>query len=150
MQFKMIHENYNVRDLDASLAFYEKALGLREVRRVLKENGKFCCATYGEHGMMEYIHGLFGMQPENGGSGGFTLQNGGEKLSSVFSDVQELRYEDALEVTDVEDMVDYIHSLTGMSELKKLSRDELRPVLAANMHNGILHVPKEYGRFIAR
>ena len=30
MTFKMIHENYNVRDLDASLAFYEKALGLRD------------------------------------------------------------------------------------------------------------------------
>ena len=125
--------------------------GLREVRRVLKETGKFCCATFGEHGMMEYIHGLFGMQPEKGGSGsGFTLQNGEEKLREVFADVQELRYEDALEVTDVEDIVDYIHSLTGMSELKKLSRDEIRPVLEANMRNGILHVPKEYGMFIAR
>ena len=41
-------------------------------------------------------------------------------------------------------------SLTGMSELKKLSRDEIRPVLEANMRNGILHVPKEYGMFIAR
>ena len=28
MQFKMIHENYNVCDLAASLAFYEKAVGL--------------------------------------------------------------------------------------------------------------------------
>ena len=28
MNFKMIHENYNVQDLDKSLAFYEKALGL--------------------------------------------------------------------------------------------------------------------------
>ena len=33
MQFKMIHENFNVTDLDRSLAFYEKALGLREKRR---------------------------------------------------------------------------------------------------------------------
>lgn len=33
MKFKMVHENYNVADLDKSLAFYEKALGLREVRR---------------------------------------------------------------------------------------------------------------------
>ena len=39
MQFKMIHENYNVRDLDASLAFYEKALGLREVRRKVHPEG---------------------------------------------------------------------------------------------------------------
>ena len=41
MQFKMIHENYNVRDLDASLAFYEKALGLREVRRNAHPKGDF-------------------------------------------------------------------------------------------------------------
>ena len=34
MKFKMIHENYNVSDLGKSMAFYEKALGLREVRRI--------------------------------------------------------------------------------------------------------------------
>ena len=33
MKFKMVHENYNVADLDTSIAFYEKALGLKEVRR---------------------------------------------------------------------------------------------------------------------
>lgn len=33
MEFKMIHENYNVKDLEASLKFYEEALGLKEVRR---------------------------------------------------------------------------------------------------------------------
>lgn len=31
--FKMVHENYNVLDLEKSIAFYEKALGLKEVRR---------------------------------------------------------------------------------------------------------------------
>ncbi|MEI3211185.1 MAG: VOC family protein [Lachnospiraceae bacterium] len=34
MKFKMVHENYNVADLDRSLAFYEKALGLTEKRRI--------------------------------------------------------------------------------------------------------------------
>ena len=34
MKFKMIHENYNVADLAQSMAFYEKALGLHEVRRI--------------------------------------------------------------------------------------------------------------------
>ena len=38
MKFKMVHENYNVSDLEKSLAFYEKALGLREKRRKTKEN----------------------------------------------------------------------------------------------------------------
>ena len=34
MKFRMYHENYNVSDLDKSLAFYEKALGLKEKRRI--------------------------------------------------------------------------------------------------------------------
>ena len=33
MNFKMVHENYNVANLDCSIAFYEKALGLHEKRR---------------------------------------------------------------------------------------------------------------------
>ena len=33
MKFKMIHENYNVTDLDRSIRFYEQALGLKESRR---------------------------------------------------------------------------------------------------------------------
>ena len=40
MQFKMIHENYNVCDLAASLAFYEKALGLHEKRRKEAADGE--------------------------------------------------------------------------------------------------------------
>lgn len=41
MKFKMIHENYNVFDLDRSLEFYDKALGLKEVRRMEAEDGSF-------------------------------------------------------------------------------------------------------------
>jgi len=38
MKFKMIHENYNVSDLDRSLAFYKEALGLEEIRRKTTED----------------------------------------------------------------------------------------------------------------
>lgn len=41
MKFKMIHENYNVADLDKSLKFYDEALGLKEVRRKTAEDGSF-------------------------------------------------------------------------------------------------------------
>ena len=44
MNFTMIHENYNVSDLNASIAFYEKALGLKEVRRKSAEDGSFIIA----------------------------------------------------------------------------------------------------------
>lgn len=33
MGFRMIHENLNVTDLDRSIAFYQEAFGLHEVRR---------------------------------------------------------------------------------------------------------------------
>ena len=47
MQFKMIHENYNVRDLAASLAFYEKALGLKEIRRKTDAEGSYIIVYIG-------------------------------------------------------------------------------------------------------
>ena len=47
MNFKMIHENYNVRDLDLSLAFYEHALGLKEKRRNTAKDGSFIIVYLG-------------------------------------------------------------------------------------------------------
>lgn len=47
MKFKMYHENYNVFDLDRSLTFYEKALGLKEIRRITAEDGSFIIVFVG-------------------------------------------------------------------------------------------------------
>ena len=47
MRFKMIHENFNVSDLDVSLAFYEKALGLKEIRRKTAKDGSFIIVYVG-------------------------------------------------------------------------------------------------------
>ena len=47
MQFKMIHENYNVADLDRSLSFYEQALGLTEKRRKEAKDGSFVIVYVG-------------------------------------------------------------------------------------------------------
>ncbi|MBR0203464.1 MAG: VOC family protein [Synergistaceae bacterium] len=47
MRFKMIHENYNVQDLDKSLAFYEKALGFHEKRRKTAPDGSFIIVYIG-------------------------------------------------------------------------------------------------------
>ena len=47
MKFKMVQENYNVFDLDRSLAFYEKALGLKEVRRKVADDNSFIIVYVG-------------------------------------------------------------------------------------------------------
>lgn len=38
MNFKMVHQNFNVLNLEKSLDFYDKALNLHEVKRITKEN----------------------------------------------------------------------------------------------------------------
>ena len=38
MKFHFVHTNFNVLNLEKSMAFYEKALGLKEVRRIENEN----------------------------------------------------------------------------------------------------------------
>ncbi|NCB42323.1 MAG: lactoylglutathione lyase [Clostridia bacterium] len=47
MKFKMVHENYNVFNLEQSLAFYEKALGLKEKRRNEAKDGSFIIVYLG-------------------------------------------------------------------------------------------------------
>ncbi|MDO5063011.1 MAG: VOC family protein [Peptostreptococcaceae bacterium] len=47
MKFKMIHNNFNVMDLDKSLKFYEEALDLREKRRKEAEDGSFIIVYIG-------------------------------------------------------------------------------------------------------
>lgn len=41
MQFRMVHNNFNVFDLDKSLKFYAEAFGLHEVRRINAPDGSF-------------------------------------------------------------------------------------------------------------
>lgn len=47
MKFKMYHENYNVLDLKRSMEFYEKALGLKEIRRKEAGDGSFILVYMG-------------------------------------------------------------------------------------------------------
>lgn len=54
MKFRMVHENYNVQNLEKSLAFYEKALGLKEKRRrVADDDSYIICYVGNEHSDFE-------------------------------------------------------------------------------------------------
>lgn len=48
MQFRFIHNNINVLDLEKSLAFYEKALGLKEISRKEASDGSFTLVYLGD------------------------------------------------------------------------------------------------------
>lgn len=47
MKFKMIHENFNITDMERSLTFYEEALGLRVLRRKEAADGSFVICYIG-------------------------------------------------------------------------------------------------------
>lgn len=47
MNFKFVHNNFNVLDLQKSLAFYKEALGLEETRRI--ETPDFTIVYLGDH-----------------------------------------------------------------------------------------------------
>lgn len=49
MNFKFAHNNINVLDLNSSLEFYEKALGLKETRRITPEHGEFIIVYLGDN-----------------------------------------------------------------------------------------------------
>lgn len=48
MQFSFYHYNYNVFNLDKSIAFYKEALGLKEVRRKEASDGSFTLVYLGD------------------------------------------------------------------------------------------------------
>ena len=125
--------------------------GLSEVRRVLKEGGAFYCATFGEHGIMEYLSGIlseYGV--EDNTNKNFTLQNGDQYLNSTFGKVERFDYKDSLAVTNIEDIIDYIYSLSSMTTLSSMNREKIRDALTEKMTDGVLNVPKDYGMFICR
>lgn len=53
MNAKFLHTNFNVFDLNKSVAFYQKALGLTEVRRKSAPDGSFTLVYLGD-GQSDY------------------------------------------------------------------------------------------------
>ena len=62
--FQMIHQNFNVLDLEKSLAFYSEALGLKEVRRINAKDGSFII-VYLEDGVSGFQLELTWMRDRN-------------------------------------------------------------------------------------
>ena len=77
MTFSFAHNNFNVLNLEKSLAFYREALGLTEVRRVEPEDGSFVLVYLGDASGSAYTLELTWLrdweQPYNLGDNEFHL-----------------------------------------------------------------------------
>lgn len=111
----------------------------------------FYCATFGENGVVDYLASLFRDEVDQDlENKTFTLQNGKRYLSRYFNSVDTLLYNDELQVTRIDDLVKYIQSFKGISEIGSLEEEIIRKRLESEFNNGMLIIPKEYGMFIAR
>jgi len=128
---------YHVPDLDK---------GLSEIKRVLKTNGKFYCAT-GENGIVGFVKDALHMPRVKRSK--FNLNNGTGSLTAYFNHVKKKVYEDSLAVTDTNDIIAYIRTLPWSEELQAVSDNEMFTVLEACKQNGVILIPKETGAFIA-
>ena len=130
-------------------------LGLKEISRVLKQNGILYCSTYGKNHMKEITeivqnfdsrislsnHSLYDI---------FGLENGEDILSKYFSNIQRMDYQDSLEITESKPLIDYIMSCHGnqneilgprLNEFKEYIKELLK-------NNGKIVVTKQAGLFI--
>ncbi len=158
------YEVVNIENIPYETASFERVIanmmlyhvpdlnkGLSEVARVLSDDGYFYCATYGENGIIPFLASLLrecGLQDTTNKN--FTLQNGYDILKNHFSEVKRLDYPDSLAVTELDDILDYIYSLSSMVEIAELDREEIKAILKKNMIDGVLNIPKEYGMFICK
>jgi ubiquinone/menaquinone biosynthesis C-methylase UbiE len=144
----------------------DRRLAFSEITRVLKSDGTLYAATNGERtqaemGWMQQI--LDPSRPTNGYYFGnlleFSLENGAEQLSPFFSGVTLRRYKDALHVTEVRPLVEYLLSGSAAdTAARELDADEFgRRVseLTGRLEReltsrGAIHITKDTGLFIAR
>jgi ubiquinone/menaquinone biosynthesis C-methylase UbiE len=141
------HMLYHVADIPKAMA---------DIHRVLRPGGRFYAATNGADHLLELkaLLAEAGIHPD-GGEGwtavirSFSLENGAEQLTPRFPDVRLHRYEDALEVTEVDPLVAYVASMISV----ETSEDDLarfRAVAQARLaRDGSIHIGKDAGLFIA-
>lgn len=129
--------------------------GLAQIGRVLKKEGIFYASTYGKHHMQEILELvkqfddsiILSQQPLYES---FGLENGQEILEKYFKKVHLETRIDSLEVTNAEDLANYILSCHG-NQNEKIVHCYPRFLTFLENHlkeNGTIHVTKEAGLFV--
>jgi ubiquinone/menaquinone biosynthesis C-methylase UbiE len=126
---------------------------LAEIRRVLKPGGILIATTVGENHLKELNAWLARVSMDENFkpfSAEFTLENGGAQLQPLFSQIECLRYDDNLRITDLDLLVTYLRSAIRASEISDEELTALRYDLEQELRDkGELFVTKDSGLFKA-
>jgi SAM-dependent methyltransferase len=128
----------------------DRARAFGEIARVLRSGGQFRATTIGL-GHLSRLREL--VPPREGGQWEktrerFTVERAPEELAPFFVDVQLEPYEDSLEVTELEPLLDFVRS---RGDVEEVELEPLREAFAAEVAaRGSFHVPKATSRVRAR
>jgi ubiquinone/menaquinone biosynthesis C-methylase UbiE len=143
----------------------DRPRAISEISRVLRPGGTLYATTNGremhkEMGWMQLV--LDPARPSDACFSdplGFSLENGADQLSACFTDVTMKRYSDALAVTEVDPLVDYLLSESAAdaaerrTDAEEFERrvGELVELLEHELDSqGAIHITKDTGLFVAR
>jgi ubiquinone/menaquinone biosynthesis C-methylase UbiE len=137
------HMLYHVPDMTKALT---------EIKRILKNNGIFYATTVGINHLRELqdIYRKYENRVKFSYSDelSFTLENGENILKKYFVNIEQKRYIDSLEVTQADDLMEYIVSY---NEIPEEIKQEIYVKIYENIiENGILRINKDSGIFICR
>jgi ubiquinone/menaquinone biosynthesis C-methylase UbiE len=138
------HMLYHVPDRPKAIA---------EIKRVLRPGGHLIATTVGQCHLSEMHAWLRRAHLDKSFeefSRSFTLENGLKQLQPFFSEIQMIRYEDNLLVTEIEPIIDYICSSIRASELSEEAIFEIRSELETELkEKGSIFIRKDSGLFEA-
>lgn len=130
----------------------DRRKALSEIKRVLKDDGCLIATTVGEnhlHEMDTWIKGASTAKHEKF-TVPFTLENGKAQIAEYFLRVEISRYEDNLNVTEVEPLIAYLRSSIRAEDL---AHDEIKKIeselSAALAKDGKIFITKDSGLFKA-
>jgi ubiquinone/menaquinone biosynthesis C-methylase UbiE len=145
-KFDMIianHMLYHVPDITKALS---------ELKRILKNDGCFYTTTIGKDSLKElqdiYRNYDNKVKFQYSKDCSFTLENGEKILKPCFGKIEKVFYEDSLEVTDANDLMDYIISY---NKVPKEIYNEMYEIIKTKFNeDGIFRIRKDQGMFICR
>ena len=131
----------------------DRPKAIEELKRVLKPGGRLIATTVGENHMREMMDWCARVHVGNiwqSFANPFTLENGTEQLEPFFPNVVLSRYEDTLEVTEVEPIMAYVRSGIRVSELSEQELSNLQQDLEKELkEKGKILISKDSGLFEA-
>jgi ubiquinone/menaquinone biosynthesis C-methylase UbiE len=128
---------------------------LAEISRVMKPEGRLYAATNGRAHLLEIRELIERFQLNSSiwtHHNAFSLENGEEQLRGLFERVSCVKFDDSLEVTEVEPIMNYIQSGLSSDALAANAKElqGLRIFLGGQINDeGVIRIQKETGMFIA-